>query len=169
MYINVAQLLKEPVGSTRHYKVDEFIGADDALHVQGEVTLTQTNRSVLVQGAMTAQGHGTCSRCLEPADISVTFNLEDEYFPSIDIVSGLPLPRNPDNLMLDESHVLDLNEALEQYLVGAMPMKVLCQPDCAGICPTCGQNLNQGSCSCTGQVRDSRWSKLVSLKKGRKN
>lgn len=169
MYINVAQLLKEPVGSTRHYKVDEFIGAGGDIHIQGEVTLTQTNRSVLVQGAMTAQGKDTCSRCLEPADISVTFDLEDEYFPSIDIVSGLPLPRNPDNLMLDESHVLDLNEALDQYLVMAMPMKVLCHPDCAGICPTCGQNLNQGSCSCAGQMHDPRWSKLVNLKKGRKN
>jgi len=169
MYINVAQLLKEPIGSTRSYEVDEYIGEKGTTHVQGEVLLTHTNRSVLVQGTMTAHGKNTCSRCLEPADFSVSFTIADEYFPTIDIVSGLPLPRNPDAFMLDESHVLDLTEALNQYLVMAMPMKVLCRPDCAGICPSCGQNLNTQSCSCTEQAPDPRWSKLVSLKKGRKN
>ena len=134
MYINVAQLLKEPVGSTRRYKVDELIGEEGTTHVQGEVILTHTNRSVLVQGTITAQCKDICTRCLEPADISLTFDVEDEYFPTIDILSGLPLPRNPDTLMLDENHVLDLSEVLEQYLVMSVPMKVLCHPDCAGIC-----------------------------------
>jgi uncharacterized protein len=166
MYINVAQLLKEPVGSTRKYKVDEFISEEGATHVQGEVTVMHTNRSVLVQGTMNAQGSNTCSRCLEPTEFSVTFRIEDEYFPSIDIVSGLPLPHNPDVFMLDESHVLDLTEALNQYMVMTMPMKVLCRPDCAGICPSCGQNLNIHSCSCSEHSTDQRWSKLVSLKKG---
>ena len=169
MYINVAQLLKEPVGSTRRYKVDELIGEEGTTHVQGEVILAHANRSVLVQGTIAAKCKDICTRCLEPADISVTFDVADEYFPTIDIVSGLPLPRNPDAFMLDESHVLDLTEALNQYLVMAMPMKVLCRSDCAGICPSCGQNLNTQSCSCTEQAPDPRWSKLVSLKKGRKN
>ena len=168
MYINVAQLLKEPVGSTRRYKVDELIGEEGTTHVQGEVILTHTNRSVLVQGTITAQCKDICTRCLEPADISLTFDVEDEYFPTIDILSGLPLPRNPDTLMLDENHVLDLSEVLEQYLVMSVPMKVLCHPDCAGICQSCGQNLNKGSCSCRQQVHDQCWSKLVNLKKGRK-
>ena len=169
MYINVAQLLKEPVGSKRHYKVDELIGKEGTTHVQGEVTLTHTNRSVLVQGTMTGKGKDVCSRCLEPAELSLNFTIEDEYFPSIDIVSGLPLPHYPDTLMLDESHVLDLNEALNQYLVMAMPMKLLCRPDCAGLCPSCGQNLNKKSCSCPEHMSDPRWSKLVNLKNGRKN
>jgi uncharacterized protein len=166
MYINVAQLLKEPTGSTRKYQVDEFIGEEGTTHVQGEVTVMHTNRSVLVQGTMNAQGSNICSRCLETTEFSISFAIEDEYFPSIDIVSGLPLSHNPDVFMLDESHVLDLTEALNQYLVMTMPMKVLCRPDCAGICPSCGQNLNIHICSCSELITDPRWSKLVSLKKG---
>ena len=166
MYINVAQLLKEPVGSTRKYNVDEYIGEEGTTHVQGKVTVTHTNRSVLVQGTMNAHGSTICSRCLEPTEFSVTFTIEDEYFPSIDIVSGLPLPHNPDVYMLDESHVLDLTETLNQYLAMSMPMKMLCRPDCAGICPSCGQNLNIHICACSEHSTDPRWSKLVSLKKG---
>jgi uncharacterized protein len=166
MYINVAQLLKEPVGSTRSYKVDEFIGKEGTNHVQGQVTLIHTNCSVLVQGSMTASVRDICNRCLQPVDFSVTFNMEDEYFPSVDITSGLPMPTNPDRFTLDQNHVLDLSEALDQYMLAAMPMKVLCRPDCAGICPSCGHNLNEGSCSCPSSIKDPRWSKLVNLKKG---
>jgi uncharacterized protein len=168
MYINVAQLLKEPVGSTRSYEVDEFIGEDDTNHVQGKVTLIHTNRSVLVQGSMTASAKDICNRCLEPVDFRVTFDIEDEYLPSIDIISGAPLPVDPGSFTLDQNHVMDLNEALNQYMAMAMPMKVLCRPDCAGICPSCGHNLNKGSCSCPSQITDPRWSKLVNLGKGKK-
>ena len=156
MYINVAQLLKEPVGSKRHYKVDEFIGAEGNNHVQGEVTLIHTNHSVLAQGSMTASVRDICSRCLEAVDFSVNFNIEDEYFPSIDIVSGLSLSTNPDSFTLDKNHVLDLSEALNQYMVSAMPMKLLCHPDCAGLCPSCGHNLNEGSCICPSQIKNPR-------------
>jgi uncharacterized protein len=168
MYINVAQLLKEPVGSSRTYEVDEFIGKDGANHVQGKVRLIHTNRSVLVQGSMTASATDICSRCLEPVDFSLAFDIEDEYFPSIDIVSGLPLPVNPDSFTVDKNNILDLGEALNQYMAMALPMKVLCCPDCAGICPSCGRNLNKGSCSCPTQIKDPRWSKLVNLGRERK-
>ena len=92
MYINVAQLLKEPVGSTRRYDIDEYIGEQDNNHVHGEVILTQAKQSILVQGSMVASIEGICNRCLKPVNLSVEFKIEEQYFPSIDIVSGLPLP-----------------------------------------------------------------------------
>jgi uncharacterized protein len=166
MYINVAQLLKEPVGSKRNYKVDELIGEEGKNNVRGKVTLIHTNRSVLVQGSMTASVRDVCNRCLETVDFSVNFTIEDEYLPSIDIASGLPLSTNPDSFTLDKNHALDLSEILNQYMISAIPMKLLCRPDCAGLCPACGHNLNEGSCSCPSQTKDPRWSKLVKLKKG---
>jgi uncharacterized metal-binding protein YceD (DUF177 family) len=86
MYINVAQLLKEPVGSTRHYPVDEFIGEEGKNHVQGKVTLIQARSSILVRGSLIATAEGTCNRCLKPVDFSVSFDIEELFFPSIDIV-----------------------------------------------------------------------------------
>ena len=166
MYINVAQLLKEPVGSTRHYIVDEFVGEQCENHVQGKVTLTQAKGSILVTGSMIATVHDICNRCLNPVDLSIEFKIEEQYFPSIDIVSGLPLSTNPENYTIDKNNIIDLSEALNQYILMKMPMKILCKPECAGICPSCGKNLNESTCKCQDQIKNHRWSKLANLEKG---
>ena len=169
MRINVAQLLKEPVGSTRSYQINESVGKEGTNSIKGEVTLTHTNRGILVKGTMTANVTGVCSRCLNSADCSVNFDLEDEFLPSMDTPKGLSLPKEPDSFAIDSNHVLDLSEVIRQYTLLAMPTKLLCRPDCAGICPSCGHNLNQGPCQCPPQVHDQRWSKLVLLKKGERS
>ncbi len=165
MYINVAQLLKESIGSSRDYRIDERINEKGIHHIRGTITLTRTDRSILVKGDINATIKGTCSRCLNPVNHSVDVNLEDEYFPSVDISSGSSLPSKPERYTIDKNHILDLNDAIGQYTLLAMPMKLLCRPDCAGICPTCGDNLNQGDCPCSPKTYDQRWSKLIRLGK----
>ena len=130
--------------------------------IQGEVRLTRTDRSILVQGTLNTEIELTCSRCLSPFSCPLTLNIEDEYFPTADIFSGrpLPLPDEPDCFTIDEQHILDLTEAVRQYALLATPMKPLCHEDCAGLCPTCGYNLNQGACNCPSQEIDPRWAKL---------
>ena len=167
MHINVAQLLKEPIGSTRSYQINEVLDSDNANSVKGEVTLIHTNRGILVEGTMTAGVTGTCNRCLNPVDYSVNVNLEEEFFPSLDMSGGSPVPEEPEGFIIDDNNVLDLSEATRQYILLAMPTRLLCRPDCAGICPSCGHNLNQGSCECSPQVHHQRWSKLVQLGKER--
>jgi hypothetical protein len=56
-----------------------------------------------------------------------------------------------------------LTEAVRQYRVMAEPMQLLCKPDCLGLCPHCGYNLNQGPCGCPRQDVDERWSALTEL------
>lgn len=167
IYINVAQLLKEPIGSSRSYKIDEPSGNEEINSVKGRVLLTLTNRSILVKGVMTANVEGNCTRCLNPVDCSVSIDLEEEFFPSIDISSGAPLPKEPENFTIDNNNVLDLGEAVRQYTLLSIPTKLLCRPDCAGICPSCGHNLNKGACKRSPQAPDQRWSKLVHLGKER--
>jgi uncharacterized protein len=52
---------------------------------------------------------------------------------------------------------------VRQYALLAIPMKPLCREGCAGLCPTCGRNLNQGPCDCPPQVLDPRLSGLRKL------
>ena len=96
---------------------------------------------------------------------SLTLDIEEEYFPTTDMVSGAPLalPEEPGYFTIDEHHVLDLTEALRQYALLAIPMRPLCREDCAGLCPTCGHNLNQGACGCSHREIDPRWAKLSKL------
>ncbi len=166
--INVSQLLKESIGSSRKYKIDETIDIAEDEHdrtVSGEVSLLRTQRGVLVRGELRAELELTCSRCLSAFHFPLNISFEEEYIQTIDVNSGLLLGPSgePGAFTIDEHHVVDLSEAVRQYALLVMPMKPLCRQECAGLCPECGRNLNLGPCGCSVQTVDSRWSKLMNL------
>ena len=125
----------------------------------------RTHRGILAKANLHTEVKVTCSRCLGLFSCPLVLNFEDEYFPTTDVVSGvsLPLPEEPGCFTIDEHHTLDLTEAIRQYALLAIPMKPLCRQDCAGLCPHCGYNLNQGACDCLPQEADPRWSELSKL------
>ena len=168
MQINVSQLLKEPIGSSRNYEVSETIdvtGDGGGRKVDGEVSLLRTHRGILVKGGLQTKVELTCSRCLSLFHFPVRINFEEEYIPTIDVVSGVPLPspEESSSFIIDEHHVIDLNEAIRQYALLTLPMKPLCREDCAGLYQESGHNLSQGTCDCPSQAIDPRWSELSKL------
>lgn len=168
MRISVSQLLKEPIGSIRNYEVGgtvDITGNGVGSEVQGEVRLTRVNRGILVKGTLYTEVEIACSRCLSLFSCPLTLDIEEEYFPITDVCSGTPLslPDEPGSFTIDEHHFIDLTEAIRQYSLLAIPMKPRCREDCAGLCPSCGHNLNQGGCDCPPWEADPRWSKLKKL------
>ena len=159
MQINVAQLLKESTGATRTYDVDEVINADDGQEcpVQGKSVLTRASRGIFVNGSFTCQSQLTCGRCLSTFAHRSVFDVQEMFYPSIDILSGLPLALPDDDastsFSIDEHHILDMSEMIRQYSLLAIPMKPLCRVDCAGLCPECGANLNENKCHCVRRPR----------------
>jgi uncharacterized protein len=160
MCINVAQLLKEPIGASRSYHIDEHVGKYDINSVNGDVILIRTNRGILVKGKITASVKEICSRCLKPIDCKVKYDFEEEALPGVSSLEGSSSTSQYE-LTIDEDHTLGLSEVICQYALLAVPAKPLCRLDCAGICPTCGRDLNQEPCQCTPSVKDQRWSKLM--------
>lgn len=151
MQINVAQLLKAPIGSARDYEVSAVFDIDGGSYlVEGKVKLIRTNRGILARGTLHTEAEVTCSRCLSAFNCPLTLNIEEEYFPTIDVITGAPLalPDEPSAFTIDERHILDLTEVIRQYAIMAVPMKPLCRSDCAGLCPKCGYDLNRGACGC---------------------
>ena len=166
MQINVSQQLKASIGSMRKCEISEIVDVVNGKSmVQGEVGLIRTDRGILAKGTLHTEVEVTCSRCLSLFSCPLSLNIEEEYFPIKDVVSGasLPLPEEPDCFTIDEYHVIDLTEAIRQYALLAIPMKPLCRGDCAGLCPNCGHNLNQGPCDCSPQETEPRWSELNKL------
>jgi len=164
--INVSQQLKESIGSTRSYKMSDNVDvAGSKCMVQGEIKLIRTDKGILIKGRLNTELEVTCSRCLNLFSCPLTLDIEEEFSPTTDIVSGavLPFPEEPGSFTINEHHVLDLREAVRQYALLALPMKPLCREDCAGLCSRCGHNLNQGPCNCQHQIVDPRWSKLKEL------
>ncbi len=168
MQINVSQLLQESIGSTREYEINapaEIIGDGKEYNVRGKCRLLRTQRSILVKCALDAEVELTCSRCVSRFRYPLKIKFEEEYLPTVDIHSGspLPAPEEASAFTIDERHTIDLTEAIRQYSVMTLPMKALCDEDCAGLCPKCGQNLNQGKCDCPAEDTDPRWVKLSKL------
>ncbi|MDD5399111.1 MAG: DUF177 domain-containing protein [Dehalococcoidia bacterium] len=165
MQINVAQLLKEPVGAKRNYEIDGLAGENGENHVKGNIELMRTSRGILAEGRFSVDIKGSCSRCLAEVKKRISFIMEEEFFPVIDIVSGAHLNPPPDEFAITDNHILDLSEAIRQYIIMTTPTRLLCRPDCPGICPICGQELARGDCGHSSRPRDSRWDKLTQLEK----
>jgi len=163
MRINVAQQLKGPVGEVRHYHVQET--TREGVPLQGELEFIRTDRGILVTGKLEARVKADCSRCLEEFELSLQLTLEEEYFPAKDLpaIFDSLSPEEREGFIIGEDNVLDLEEAIRQHILLNFPIKPICRPDCAGLCPQCGQNLNQGSCGCSQEFIDARLSPLKSL------
>ena len=169
---NVAQLLQDTVGVSRHVDVladlarlaPELAVPGHELALAGGVRLMRTNRGILVTGSIAAEAILECDRCLESVPFDLSFEFEELYQPTVDMASGrFVMPEEEDEaLWINEHHVLDLSEVLRQDLLVAIPMTVLCRDDCRGLCTTCGRNLNEGPCECP-QEPDPRWSALKDL------
>ncbi len=168
MRINVSQHLKAPIGSIYSYQLSgsvDIVGESSSNVVQGEVELTRTDRGILAKGTLHTEVEVTCSRCLSLFGCPLELNIEEEYFPTTDIISDAPLllPDEPGCFTIDEHYMLDLTEAIRQYALLVIPMKPICRQDCAGLCAKCGHNLNMGVCNCPPQGADPRWSALRKL------
>ena len=170
MQFNVAQLLQEPIGSTRSYVLDEAIPPlvdDEPGRITGQVHLLRTERTVLVTATLETSATCTCSRCLESYRQQVSVSLEEEFSPVTDINTdaALRLEDSRDIVFtIDENHILDLTEAVCQYIIISLPMKPLCRIECAGICPGCGTSRGiDHTCDREDTTADQRWSSLRSL------
>lgn len=165
MQINVAQQLSSAIGAVKEHDVNvvmDVTGDGNTSRLQGKVSLTRTDRGILVKGVLDTGVELTCSRCLGIFQCPLALDIEEEYFPTVDVASGAPLPLPDESglFTIDANHELDLTEAVQQYAMLAMPMKPLCRQDCAGLCPVCGQNLNLGACKCLPLEADPRWAEL---------
>jgi uncharacterized protein len=133
--VNVAQLLKEPVGSTRSYDISGIIKDQVEASVEGKIILIRSGRGVLIQGELAAEIKLTCSRCLGNFLCPISFAVEEEVLPVDDVSRDLvlSLPEKADGFTININGILDLGELIRQYTLLNLPMKPLCRPDCAGI------------------------------------
>ncbi len=133
--INVAQLLKEPVGSSQRHDITGIIDEEVEGFVEGKAKVIHLNRGVLVQCKLTAEVKLICSRCLEPFSLPISYTAEEEFVPVSDVSGDLALSSSEQSgkFTIDSKNILDLSELIRQYTLLNLPMKPLCRPDCPGI------------------------------------
>ena len=121
-----------------------------------------------VSGRCTVAGELACARCLEPVPWSAS-----EEFALLYRAAPLAVAPEDDEVELDAADLdlvfvpdgqLDLDRLAAEQASLAVPMQVLCRPDCRGLCPRCGANRNQpGACECEPEA-DPRWAPLAGLR-----
>lgn len=149
--INVGFLLAEGVGYQRvldldfpRLRVEEDMDLD---YLRGSLRLSRNSRGILVQGTLETRVVTECARCLTPVFCPVTFECEELY----------SFPPSPDTeYSVAETGILDLAPLIREEAILSVPMGTLCRPDCAGLCPECGQNWNEGPCNCEPNEIDPR-------------
>ena len=171
MQFAVGQQLREPLGTVTRYEVRErlpLFGEDDSLRdLAGTLEMLRTDKGLLVTAQLHATVASQCSRCLSDLSLAVTIAFQEEFLPTADPSTGepLPIPEDTDAFLIDSKQMLDLREVVHQYRVMVEPIQPICQPNCLGLCPHCGYNLNDGPCGCPKEEGDSRWAALAEIAK----
>ena len=102
---------------------------------------------LMMEGSISARLDCICDRCAKPFVRQVEFPLQAV------LVTELQDAENEDeNLFLLHGNDADLDEIVTTAFVLNMDPKMLCSPDCKGLCPTCGKDLNDGPCGCRAQM-----------------
>ncbi len=170
---NVAQLLKEGIGATRHYSLSGSLYDIDEQNagpvpVEGFLDVVRIPKGLLAQGKAMLTLNAMCRRCLAVYERDVELDIEEEYVATVDVVTGyrIDLTEGEDDepeLLINDHHVVDTREVLRQYAVAALVDAGLCRIDCRGICPICGVDLNSESCNCHTASVDPRLASLAGL------
>lgn len=116
---------------------------------------------VVVRGTVRGELKQECRRCLEPVKGRVD---EEMTLVFVSTVDGEDADEGDFYTYDPARGTLDLSEAVREEVVLATNPYVVCDPECRGLCPRCGANLNEGPCGCTEDEVDPRWEALRALK-----
>ena len=162
MRIDVAQLLREPIGARADVRLDlGSCSLDDDLSVRaisGQLNLVHTTEGVWVTGSLAVDTDLECVRCLDPIVETIQVELDERFrLPQVTVSEGDQV------YPIDADNHLNLRPVLRELVIVSTPMHVVCRRDCLGLCPECGQNLNQGACDCQPDDIDPRMAVLKAL------
>ena len=140
----------------------QFGGVFPQEPVSAEGTVRNTAGVLVLEAVISTNLHAVCDRCAAPFERRVSW--------PVHAVLTRSLEREDEadewTFLLQEGDKADLDEILTTAFVLNMDSKLLCRPDCKGICPRCGKNLNEGACSCRREI-DTRLAVLGQLLKGK--
>jgi len=150
-YRDEVELELEPLelGKQRYIPVPEKVPA--------ELAISKASTGTVFELSFRTRLHGPCFRCLGDTVLELPISGREYQANS---------PGESDELRTPyvEDYKLDLGAWSRDAVVLALPDKILCRPDCAGLCPVCGKNLNDEPHTHAEEATDSRWAALQALR-----
>lgn len=172
MYLNVRDMELRPLRISREFAVGEIDFLDAVLRqisplkVEAQAELRQALDEIRVKGHFSVELELDCDRCLTPYRWPISADFDLLYAPQSEDTQTeeASLKDEEAEIAFYEGAGLELEEVLREQVLLALPMQRICREDCAGLCPTCGENWNDRECDCPPGIVDLRWTALQDLK-----
>jgi uncharacterized protein len=106
-----------------------------------------------------------CARCVDPVNTPLEGDFDLIFRPEdADAEAGeRAITADETEIGYYEESGLSLEDVVREQVLLSLPGRTLCKPDCKGLCPRCGQNLNVATCKCAETEVDPRWNALAGL------
>ena len=143
------------------------------LAVQGRADLIEEHRGprdiisdIRLRASYEGRFQIACARCLDPVEnpLSGTFDLIFRPLGADQGPSERAIGASEAEIGYYQDSSLLLEDVLREQVLLSLPARTLCQPDCKGLCPRCGRNLNTETCTCDTAPADPRWTALSDLR-----
>ena len=169
MRVDLSRVTTEPVSFVEELEVapERLDASEVAAPVRARLTaeVRPVGGGFAVSGTLEASGSLTCVRCLTavPWRARELFTFELSRAIAGDAVDEVELDEGDLDRVQLVGDELDLDQVAAEQILLALPMRVVCRDDCAGLCPSCGANRNvEGACHCEPEP-DPRWAALRDL------
>src|SRR5512146_231626 len=178
MFISLEILEQKPLDFREEFAPDSIeLGFDmrqsARLSAQGRATLLEEHHGpkgdiedIRVVGSFATQVQVACARCLEAVTRDIQRSFDLLYRPQ-----GADAGRAEISVTQAEADIgyytgegVLLEDVLREQILLEVPLKTVCREECKGLCPNCGQNLNEAECACQVRQTDERWEALRALK-----
>jgi uncharacterized protein len=164
--VNLGQLDREgSVAVEASLPAVDGLWDDTDLHWHADVVVRLTatlagTGEIVARGSLQGRLSQECRRCLKPLDIPYE---QDVVLVFVSDGSEVGAEDGAFPFEADQAE-LDLGEAIREEVLLAVNPFVVCDPECKGLCSSCGANLNLSPCSCSKSENDPRWDVLRGLK-----
>jgi len=178
MFFEIQELELHPIEFSEDFAPGAIdLGADyrqiDPVETSGRADLVEEHhgkhkviQDIRIKGRLATGVATNCARCLEPLTQDVKREFDLLYRPQ-----GTDAGRDEMSVTDAEAEIgyyegrgILLDDVIREQILLAVPVKVTCRIDCKGLCPHCGRNLNQETCSCATTEEEPRWAALKDIR-----
>jgi len=127
----------------------------EPLAVSAEADLA--GKEIRLRGHVSGALETACDRCLEQIRIPVELDFDLLYRPMDEIAleEEVEVVENELTIGFFSGDGVNLADVVREQVLLSVPMKIVCRPDCRGLCPVCGVNRNDKECDCSSQYKVS--------------
>jgi len=170
--------LKSISRSPRHFNLtvqsDWWRKSEDDVQVQGleaplvvKVTVSREDKRYVIHGRLAGKIRLVCDRCLDTYTFALGRDFRLSLWPPVNLESArdeTELKKEDLAVGFIEAEKIDLDDIIREQIYLSLPIKLLCESACAGLCRVCGVNLNRETCKCSKNAGHPGFLKLKELK-----